>query len=177
MIRDHMTHVPLYLCPAGYSIRPFVSGDERHWAEIETAAGEFPGQEQALEHFSQFFGPSLDDVGDRCLILTDSTGAAIGTAAAWYGQFKGEERGRVSWVGIVPDHQGKGLAKPLLSAVMARLARDYGTAYLTTQTTSWRAVNLYLAFGFVPYLGDGWSDEGWGLMEQVLQRRILPLTN
>jgi len=110
---------------------------------------------------------------DRCFLLENRHGDAIGTATAWYGHFEGEERGRVHWVGIIPSYQGRKLSKPLLSAVMARLARDHQKAYLDTQTTSYPAVNLYLSFGFVPYLRDDSDKEGWLLMEQVLHRKIL----
>jgi hypothetical protein len=56
---------------------------------------------------------------------------------------------------------------------MARLARDQAKAYLTTQTTSYPAVNLYLSFGFTPYLGADSVKEGWQLLEEVLHRKIL----
>jgi hypothetical protein len=56
---------------------------------------------------------------------------------------------------------------------MARLARNHQKAYLDTQTTSYQAVNLYFSFGFVPYLSNDSSKEGWLLMEHVLQRKIL----
>src|SRR5450759_4307933 len=91
MVRDHMDHIPAFSCPSDYAIRTFVRGDERLWARIESLAGEFPNQEQALEHFEKEFGPFLSDMEDRCFILEDRHGEAIGTATAWYGQFEGEE--------------------------------------------------------------------------------------
>ena len=154
MVRDHMDHLPSYSCPSDYTIRIYVRGDERLWAKIESLAGEFANQEQALEHFQAEFGPFLSEMEGRCFLLEDRHGEAIGTATAWYGDFEGEERGLVHWVGIVPSYQGRKLSKPLLSAVVARLAIDHQKAYLNTQTTSYQAVNLYLNFGFVPYLGN-----------------------
>jgi ribosomal protein S18 acetylase RimI-like enzyme len=173
MVRDQMDHLPSLSCPSDYTLRIFIRGDERLWAKIETLAGEFANQEQASEHFKAEFGPFLSAMEDRCFLLEDRHGEAIGTATAWYGHFAGEERGRVYWVGIVPSYQGRKLSKPLLSAVMARLARDHQKAYLDTQTTSYQAVNLYLSFGFVPYLSNDSSKEGWLLMEHILQRKIL----
>jgi len=173
MVRDHMNHLPSFSCPSDYTLRTFVRGDEWLWAKIESEAGEFANQQQAFEHFQAEFGPLLSEMEERCFLLEDRHGEAVGTATAWYGHFAGEERGRVHWVGIVPGHQGKKLSKPLLSTVMARLARDHQKAYLDTQTTSYQAVNLYLNFGFVPYLNHNPSREGWLLMEHVLQRKIL----
>jgi hypothetical protein len=58
---------------------------------------------------------------------------------------------------------------------MARLAAEHRTAYLMTQTTSYRAINLYLAFGFVPYLLTASCEEGWRLVEAAMRRPILPV--
>src|SRR4051794_18230289 len=100
MIRDHMDRLPSFVCPPDYSIRTFVRGDERLWARIETLAGEFANEDEALQLFAKDFGPFLDEMEDRCFLLEDDQGHAIGTATAWYNDFAGEERGRVAWVGI-----------------------------------------------------------------------------
>jgi GNAT superfamily N-acetyltransferase len=173
LIRNNMDHLPDFSCPVGYSIRTFVPGNERLWAQIEAEAGEFDTAEEALTHFNTEFGAFADELEDRCFFLEDPKGNAIGTATAWYGTLAGEVYGRVHWVGIIPSHQGKKLSKPLLSAVMSRLARDHEKAYLTTQTTSYPAVNLYLSFGFVPSISTNRDTEGWELLEEVLHRKIL----
>ncbi len=173
MVRDHLDHVPSFACPSGYAIRTFVEGDVEHWARVEALAGEFSSADEALREFEEEFRPRWSLLDDRCFFLVDGDGTPIGTAMAWDGEFAGEVRGRVHWVGIVPAYQGRGLAKPLLSTVLQRLARDHQAAFLTTQTTTWRAVNLYLKFGFVPHLNDASGAEGWRMLEQVLGRRIL----
>jgi GNAT superfamily N-acetyltransferase len=173
MVRKSMDHLPFFSCPTGYTIRTFVPGNERLWAEIEAEAGEFDTAEDAVAHFDSELGAFADELEDRCFFLLDPHGNAIGTATAWYGTFAGEVRGRAHWVGIIPSHQGKKLSKPLLSVVMTRLAEDHKKAYLTTQTTSYPAVNLYLSFGFTPYLATGSAVEGWVLLEEVLHRKIL----
>ena len=174
MVRDHLDHLPSFVCPAGYAIRTFRPGDAEHWARVEALAGEFASQDEALREFHEEFDPRSSELEDRCFLLEDSQGVVIGTAMAWDGDLAGELRGRVHWVGIVPAYQGRGLAKPLLSTVLERLARDHRAAFLTTQTTSYRAVNLYLNFGFVPYQADAAGTEGWRMMEEILRRRILP---
>lgn len=82
--------------------------------------------------------------------IEDETGQAIGTASAWYGELNGEEMGRIHWVGIVPEHQGKKLAKPLLTFLLQQLASRHRKAYLKTQTTNLKAINAYLNLGFEP---------------------------
>ena len=150
MVRDDMDHLPAFSCPPGYTIRTFRRGDERLWAKTLSEAGEFATPEQAVAHFELEFGPCISELEDRCFLLEDHQGETIGTATAWYRSSDGEVRGRVHWVGIVPGSQRRKLSKSLLCAVVDRLATDHQKTYLTTQTTSYPAVNFYLSFGFVP---------------------------
>ncbi|MFK7693771.1 GNAT family N-acetyltransferase [Paenibacillus sp. HJGM_3] len=171
MQREHLHDIPEAALPEGYRISLYQPGDEHFWADIETRAGEFREREAALEHFQREYGPHIDEVKQRCLFLFDPEGNAIGTATAWRGDTFGEPQGRIHWVGIVPEAQGRKLAKPLLSAALRVLAElGHTSAYLTTQTTSWRAVNLYLNYGFVPHRNSPSCDEGWTLIEQQLGR-------
>jgi len=111
---------------------------------------------EALERFEKEFGSYRDEMEERCFfIVHKENGRVIGTATAWYNNdFKGERYGRVHWVGIHPDFQGKKLAKPLLAVVMMCLAKHHDKAYLTSQTTSYKAINMYLDFGFAPEITD-----------------------
>ena len=70
--------------------------------------------------------------------------------------------------GIAPDRQGRGLAKPLVAAAMQALKVRHGRAYLTTQTTSYKAVRIYLDFGFQPYLVDDSDARGWAILADIL---------
>ena len=56
---------------------------------------------------------------------------------------------------------------------MQVLAEYHDSAYLTSQTTSYQAVNMYLNFGFKPYLTNETDIEAWKLLEDVLDRTIL----
>jgi len=176
MVRDTMNHLPTFSCPPGFQVRTYLPGDEKRWATIETLAGEFPNAQQALTRFSKDYGSSTSELATRCFFFENPDGNAIGTATAWYGHFAGDERGQVAWVGIIPAYQGRKLAKPLLSMVMKRIAQDHEQAYLSTQTTSYQAVNLYLNFGFVPSLVRESCQEGWLLMEHILKRQILSVS-
>src|SRR5699024_11960785 len=129
-----------------------ISGDENIWANIETRVDEFDSEAAALERFGREFGEHIYEMGDRCFFLMNPRGEAVGTATAWYGDLEGDGnvRGRIHWVGIVPEYQGRGLSKPLLGKAMAILAGFHDAAYLTSQTTSWQAGKKYLGFGFRP---------------------------
>lgn len=166
---DSLSNLPHFLLPAPFSIRTFVDGDERSWAEIESLAGEFTDRSKALQHHQKEFGGKVNELRHRCFFLLDPTGKPIGTATAWYNSdFLGGGYGRLHWVAIVPEWQGKNLAKPLVSAAMRELALHHDRVYLTTQTTSHKAIKIYLDFGFRPYIVDESEQRGWALLAETL---------
>lgn len=175
MVRKNLKNIPTFSLPPGFRMRQFEEGDEHHWARIETSVNEFENEEAALEHFDKEFGSYRDDMTKRCMFIENSNGAPIGTTTAWYGELtgNGEVSGRIHWVGIDPAYQGKKLSKPLLSAAMNILAHHHSEAYLTSQTTSYQAVNMYLNYGFEPFITDPSCDEAWVLLEGILNRKIL----
>ena len=159
--------------PSGYRIRRAVAGDEGHWVTVEVAAGEFRDEDSAWQRMTQNFG-SFATTDDAVFLLESPDGDVIGTATATTDEFEGRRQGQVGWVGIAPKYQGQGLAKPLLATVVNELAnRGWKEAFLTTQTTSWRAVGLYLGFSFKPALRPGTPDEarGWQMVAKELGSR------
>ncbi|GAA3406443.1 GNAT family N-acetyltransferase [Paenibacillus hodogayensis] len=171
MRRPHLHRIPHASLPAPYSIRAYRAGDEAHWARIEHAVGEFATPEAALRRFEEEFGPHTADMEKRCLFVCDGQGTPIGTTTAWYGELDGAALGRIHWVAVVPEHQGNKLAKPLLSAALEVMARYHDEAYLTTQTTSYKAVGMYLNYGFEPVYREPACAEGWELINRLLGRR------
>ena len=175
MKRADLYSIPKYELPEGFKIRFFEIGEEHIWARVETAVDEFTEEAAALVHFGKEFGPFPDEMTRRCLFLENRAGEVIGTTTAWYGILEGEQQvtGRIHWVGVVPEYQGKKLSKPLLAKAMQVLAKYHDSAYLTSQTTSYQAVNMYLNFGFEPYVTNETDIEAWQLLEEVLNRKIL----
>ncbi|MEF3330954.1 GNAT family N-acetyltransferase [Oceanobacillus oncorhynchi] len=175
MLRKNLSDIPQFSLPDGYSIRFYEKGDERHWAKIETSVDEFKEEAAALAYFEKEFGLFTDEMTKRCLFVENEDGEEIATTTAWHGDLRGdgEISGRIHWVGVTPAYQGKKLAKPLMTAAMNTLAEYHSKAYLTTQTTSFQAINMYLNYGFEPYLMEPTCEEGWRLMEQKLERKIL----
>lgn len=62
------------------------------------------------------------------------------------------DHGRLHWLAIHPDWQGRGLAKPLISAALTLLAQHHDSAYLMTQIERQAAIHLYQKFGFEPVI-------------------------
>ncbi len=175
MIRSNLDDLPSYALPDGYHIRTFSRGEEGVWADIEVAVSGFESREQALARFDGEFGSHLDEMEDRCFFLIhDETGWIIGTTTAWYDpDFQGENYGRIHWVAITPEFQGKKLAKPMLSAAMARLAQSHARAYLKTHTICSRAINIYLDFGFVPFVDSPQGAQAWRMLAQEIRHPVV----
>lgn len=158
-----------------FYIRNYIKGEENKWAKIEASVGEFPSEKQALEHFQKEFGQYRNEMEERCFFIIDRKNQkAIGTTTAWYNNnFEGEVYGRIHWVGILPEFQGKKLAKPLLARSMLCLLKYHDKAYLTSQTTSYKAINMYLNFGFTPKIVSSECKKAWGILEEILEKKLL----
>ncbi|MDF2716699.1 MAG: hypothetical protein K0R28_3624, partial [Paenibacillus sp.] len=139
---------------------------------IEHAVDEFKSTEAAMRRFTEEFAPHIAEMEKRCLFVIDAQGLPIGTTTAWYGLLNGNRIGRIHWVAVIPEHQGKKLSKPLLSAALRTLAQFHEQAYLTTQTTSYKAVGMYLNYGFEPVMQTPECTEGWKWIGRLLGKRI-----
>jgi GNAT superfamily N-acetyltransferase len=152
MIRDSLDDIPNYPLPPGYSTRWHQPGDERLWVDVQSRAEEY--LEITHELFVEQFGSNPWPLAERQCFLCDARREAIGTATAWFDDdYCGQPYGQLHWVAIVPEAQGRGLAKPLLSLVLNRMAElGHTRCYLGTSTARIPAVNLYCKFGFVPHV-------------------------
>ena len=151
MVRPHLNDIPRFDLPAPYTLRWYQPGDEQYWTSIHLEADRL--NDITPELFRQQFGHDEAALAQRQAYLIDGDGTPVGTTSAWFNdpiafpQFAGY--GQVHWVAIHPEHQGKGLSRPLLGAVLERL-RDLGhaSAFLDTDTDRHAAVHLYERFGF-----------------------------
>lgn len=172
MVRPTLEGVAEFVLPEPYRWRWHEPGDEVHWVGLQRAADRFNVVTEAV--FWEDFGRETAVIAQRLLYLLDGDGHPVGTTAAW---FDDNTYGRVHWVAIHPDHQGKGLAKPLLAAVCQRLRQlGHQAARLDTSTARIPALNLYLSFGFVPDIrseeeGAAWEGVGPYLKYSVIGNR------
>lgn len=168
MIRPHLEEIPQFGFPAGYRLRTFTDPDIREWVHIHELADRF--NNVTLDTFYNEFGADMAALKARSFYLDTCDGTTIGTATAWYNPtFEGEDYGRVHWVAIIPEAQGKGLSKPLLTAVMNCLRAYHRKAYLVTSSARLAAIRLYLEFGFLPYINPEFPREGWLAVKQNFQ--------
>lgn len=158
MYLNTLDNVPHLRLPRGYGIRKFHPHrrDDKTWARIEVAAGGFPDMQSALERYQQWTSEIPGGMHTRCFFLVDTTTQeAIGTVTAWRGREEMEDLGRIHWVAIVPEHQGKGLAKPLVAHALRHLQREgVPGVYLKTDSSKPRALSVYSQLGFAESYAD-----------------------
>lgn len=180
MTKSDIKTYPRQDLPEGYSFCMYEDGFEDSWAELEFSVEEFNTLDEAKDYFKDVFIPYKDELYKRCIFVKDNRGKIVATTTLWYGDTLGNINERVHWVSVHPDYQGKGISKALLTKTLD-LYNELdlkGEIYLTTQTWSYIAINVYLKYGFKPYLGAKplkWEDDngedfldktqkGWGIV-------------
>jgi GNAT superfamily N-acetyltransferase len=150
MVRDHMVEYPDFSLPPGYQFRNYRDGDAGTWTDLHTAAE--PYIDITPDLFLREFGSAQDALPDRMFFVETAAGQPIGSITAWWekDRFGPAERGRIHWVIVHPDHQGRGIAKAMMTRAMCRLRRSHHRAMLGTSSARIAAIKVYLEFGFRP---------------------------
>lgn len=165
MVRENLDDIPEYSLPVGYSIRWYQPGHEKHWQTVQSLADEYNRVTPDL--FAEQFGTDTQLLSERQCFLCDGEENFIGTATAWLDGHSKKPHGRIHWLAIVPQQQGKGLAKPLLTIICNRLKElGHSRTYLTTQSVRIPAINLYAKFGFAPVIESDRDREIWKKLRQ-----------
>lgn len=168
MLRPSLDDFPHYSLPHPFTLRWYQPGDEHHWLAMKARSDPF--HQADLAYYQSTYGAHTDLLPERQLYLCDSAAHTIGTATAWFETLSGQTYGKVNWVFIVPEAQGQGLAKPLLSAIGQRLRLlGHTNAILYTLTTRLPAIRLYQSFGFVPFVRHDADRAAWGDINQHLR--------
>lgn len=171
MVLNDLKAAPRIELPPGYRLRFFREGEIPLWVNIQQAADPF--FTATAEIFERSMPGTTAYRAERIMFLVDRHDVAIGTITAWNSKkFTGQDTGHIHWVAMVPAAQGRGLAKPMLSATLWELQkRGYSTAWLETNTGRIPALNLYLKFGFRPHLDDPTAADAWQAIEPHLKYR------
>jgi GNAT superfamily N-acetyltransferase len=175
MMRPDLEGLPAFPTPAGWSLRWYQPGDAVHWTRIHLAAEREHIITPAL--FCEQFGDDDRLLAARQCYLVNAAGEAVGTATAWFDDaFQGGRWGRVHWVALLPECQGRGLAKPLLAAVCRRLRElRHDRAFLRTTPSRLVAINLYLRFGFLPLPRNADEARVWQSLAPKLKYPLAPV--
>lgn len=177
MIREELISIPNYELPPSFFYTFYALGDEQNWIKIQQGADRYNHID--LNLYKQQFGDDPQTLAQRQCFILNAKAQPIGTATAWFDlNYRGQEYGRVHWIAIIPEMQGQGLAKPLMSLTCQRLRElGHSRAYLTTAPERIIAIDLYLKFGFIPQVQNDDELNTWKTIEQRLGKSILNLTN
>jgi len=168
MYRASLLGLPQHDTDAPYTIRRYRDGDEEAWRRIQEVSDAY--NTFTAETFEREFGSDRDAWAERQYYVCDSDGEAVGTATAWRTSDRDGECGLVHWIAIHPQHQGRGLSRPLLGTVCNRLAElGHTRARLTTSTGRLPALRLYLSFGFVPVVEKEGDRKAWVEVREALR--------
>jgi RimJ/RimL family protein N-acetyltransferase len=148
MVRVSREPFPVYPLQAGFRFRWYETGWEEPWRDIQHRSDKLTNI--TGETFWKYFGAAPEELPRRQCFLIEPSGAPIGTATAWFdNHYRGQQWGRLHWVAIVPEWQGKGLAKPLLSKVCEAMRELHPErSFLRTAPQRLAAIHLYLKFGY-----------------------------
>ena len=136
----------------GYRFSFFKKGDEDKWVDLEYSLGEFESKEEGLNYFNKEFKGDYGRLEKSCLFIKDDEDQVVATCTAWFGNHTGSPLPRIHWVGVHPEHQQKGLCKAIIAETLNLYKREgFDKVYLTTQTWSYKAINIYKQFGFRAY--------------------------
>lgn len=159
MIKYDVENYPRYELPEGFYITGYKPGYEKQWAEIEFVQQCMESEAQAEEIFRKEFMSKPEWLYDRCLFVVDGKKDKVAAVTSlWLGQLTEAEplHARVHWVATREEYQGLGLIKAIFTHILDLYHKlgDKGYIYLTTQSQSYVAINIYKKFGFVPYWGE-----------------------
>lgn len=170
---------PNFQLPPGYQFISYKKGIEKDWARLQLEVGQVDTIEEAEAAFQKEFldgksmnwinreytplvtseiekSPCYDELMKKVVFVINQSGALTATGCIWNGWMFGEDRIRLHWIAVSPNHQGKGICKALITKLLDRYNElGYsGYLHLTSQTWSYRALNIYMKFGFKPYMGE-----------------------
>ncbi|MDD1763024.1 MAG: GNAT family N-acetyltransferase [Methanothrix sp.] len=144
--------ISCYPIPDGCHIRNYASeADRQTWARVVRAAEKYHSVIDEALHIQQF-KDDVESLALRQFFLCNAAGEEVGTATAWFdSEYRGLRWGRFHWLSIVPEYQGRGLAKPLISYTLNALkSMGHERVRLTTEHLRTQAISIYLKFGFLP---------------------------
>ncbi len=159
--------------PSGYCFE-FYQNDEEDWIQIHLESKEFTSIAEGKKIFQDFYGHFFNELSQRCIfIVEESTGEKVGTATISY--LKDKQFGYdavMDWFAIKKSHQGKHLAKAMLTRMIC-LAHELNHTglLLHTQTTTPVAAKIYLDLGFVPLNKD--DKIGWRILKTLTDHEKL----
>ena len=125
--------------PTGYSSRLCRRDELEIWKSV---VADEQYVDYVTNYYNEVYAKNEDEFFKRCVFICNADDKPVASCLIWRSY---ELINTVGWFRVLPEYEGKGLGRALLSIVF----KDTQTPiYLHTQPTSMRAIKLYLDFGF-----------------------------
>lgn len=133
--------------PAGYHIRNCREHELERWKAFPFDSDSLPAEHAGWmnQFVRETYGQNMDLFFRNTLLACDREDQPVATCSHWkaYGKIN-----TIHWFKTLKSHEGKGIGRALLSAIMQRFTGHDYPVYLHTQPGSFRAIKLYSDFGF-----------------------------
>ncbi|MGI5894010.1 MAG: GNAT family N-acetyltransferase [Candidatus Merdivicinus sp.] len=133
--------------PEGYQIRNCRKEELWDWMDLPFDTPEEANQYRGYmeDFFAKVYAPHGNLFFKQCRLLLEPDGRIAGSCFIWKAY---EKVTTVHWFKIRKDLEGHGLGRALLSAVLREVQPEDYPICLHTQPGSFRAIKLYIDFGF-----------------------------
>jgi ribosomal protein S18 acetylase RimI-like enzyme len=159
--------------PDGYTIRSSRPDEFGVWKAFPfddpAEAEQYDGYMDA--YFQNVYGHDKEAFFEATKFVCDSEDVPVATCAIWpaYGQLT-----TIHWLKVLPNYEGLGIGRALLSELLRDLPPTSYPIYLHTQPGSFRAIKLYSDLGFKIIDNDtgSWPNDYRAAMLEL--RRTMP---
>jgi GNAT superfamily N-acetyltransferase len=125
--------------PDGYTVRLCRRDELETWKRVIAFEAHV---DYVTAFYREVYQKHEDEFFRRCTFICDKNDKPVASTFIWrsYGLIN-----TIGWYRVLPEYEGKGLGRAILSAVLKTAQYP---VYLHTQPTSIRAIKLYSDFGF-----------------------------
>ncbi|MGI6255885.1 MAG: GNAT family N-acetyltransferase [Acutalibacter sp.] len=129
--------------PSGYFLRKCRREEVETWIALNSQ--EISQRPFLWEYYRRVYGKAEEVFFQKCTFVCDENDRPVGTCFLWkaYGKIT-----TLHWLKVLPQLEGLGLGRGLLSHVLGEAAQEEYPIYLHTHPGCFRAVHLYQEFGF-----------------------------
>ena len=130
--------------PEGYHIRLCRPKEREVWEKLNLDDPRYP--QYMAQYFDRVYGERQEEFFQRCTFVCDEEDRPVATCFLW--RAYGGRLPTLHWFKVLPQLEGRGLGRALLTHLLKDLGPGDLPLYLHTHPHCFRAVGLYADFGF-----------------------------
>lgn len=130
--------------PEGFYTRLCTPEELGIWGRMNVDDPRYPTY--MADYFAQVYAPRREEFFQRCTFVCNGDGQPVATCFLW--RAYGGRLPTLHWFKVLPEYEGRGIGRGLLTHLLRGLAPDSLPVYLHTHPHCGRAIGLYADFGF-----------------------------